>query len=169
MAKPVEAEAATRKKGISWSSLAPGIVFVALVTFGLAFYAHQNAQAQRQTEEVRAQVKALGLPEGYPLQDIPLYPGLRISKAERKDAMSADNRPMDEWELHATSPDDKKKIFEFVKEKMMARDMSQTQYISIPTGYGATYADKQYSVEYEIEKHASDKETRVVVRVFRIR
>jgi hypothetical protein len=160
---------ATKPAKVNWSALAPGIAFVAIVSLALAAYAHQNAQAEKQTAGVKSQVKAMGLPEGYPLQDIPLYPGLKISESNRSDALSSDGKPMDEWEIHATSPDDRKKIFEFVKEKMMAREMSQQQYISIPTGYGVTYGDEKYSVEYEIEKQKNDKETRVVMRVYQLK
>jgi len=168
VARP-QPDEAPKKQGINWASLAPGIVFILIVTVAFTFYARQNAQAEKQSEEVKAQVATLGLPDGYPIQDIPIYPGLKLKDKKREDAMSSDNKPMDEWEIHGTTPDDKKKIFDFVKDKMLARKMSQTQYISIPTGYGLTYGDEKYSVEYEIEKQKSDKETRVVMRVYRLK
>jgi len=76
---------------------------------------------------------------------------------------------MDEWELHGTSADDKQKIFDFFKDKLLGRGMGQTQYISIPTGYGVTYGDEKYSVELEIEKQPRDKQTRIVQRVYRLK
>jgi len=169
VAKPDPAEAAPKKSGAPLAALAPAIVFVLVVGSGLAFYGFHTVELKKQAKVVAEQVSQLGLPEGYPLQDIPVYPGLKIKDKKREDAMSSDNKPMDEWEIHGTTPDDKKKVFDFVKDKMMARNMSQTQYISIPTGYGLTYGDEKYSVEYEIEKQKKDKETRIVMRVYRLK
>jgi hypothetical protein len=169
VAREEQGASVQKKSGASLSSLAPAIIFVLILGAALVFYILHNIQTAKAAEALKEQLSQLGLPDDYPLQDIPVYPGLKIATAKKLDAMSADNKPMDEWELHATSLDDKKKIFDFVKDKMMARGMSQTQYISIPTGYGLTYGDEQYSVEYEIEKQKKDKETRVVMRVYRIR
>jgi hypothetical protein len=170
VAKPAAAESPPEQRsGINWGAMAPGIAFVLILGAAFGFYLTQNAKAERGREQLRAQIASLGLPEGYPLQDIPVYPGLKITEQKRDTAMSSDNKPMDLWEIKATSPDDKQQIFDFVKEKMMARKMSQTQYISLPTGYGVHYGDEQYFIEYEIEKFAKDAETRVVMRVYRIK
>ena len=170
MAKPSEVETpAPLKRRVDWATLAPGIAFVLILAIAAVVYVAQNSKTVKEAKKEEAKIAALGLPQGYPLKDIPLYPGLKITEKKHGDATSSDGKPMDLWEIHGTSPDDKKPIFEFVKDKMMARNMSQTQYISIPTGYGVTYGDEKYSVEYEIEKQAKDKATRVVMRVYRLK
>lgn len=168
MSEPASPDSAKPRASVNWGAIAPGIAFVLIIAVGIGYYMKQEAQARRESDEVRQQVQSLGLPDGFPLQDVPIYPGLTITEKKREDAKSSDNKPMDLWEVHATTPDDKKKVFDFYKEEMLGRGMGQTQYISIPTGLQATYADEQYSVEFEIEKQPKDRATRVVIRVYRL-
>jgi hypothetical protein len=154
--------------GINWGAVAPGIAFVVIVAIGAAVFANMRATEQRILKEVAAEVQQLGLPEGYPLQDIPLYGDLQISEQSRGETQSTEGKPMDEWIIKATSGDDKQQIFDWYKDKLIARGMGQTQFISIPTGLAVTYGDEQYSVELEIEKLETDKLTRVTKRVYKL-
>jgi hypothetical protein len=159
----------TTRAPINWGAIAPGIAFVVIVAIGVLAYFNMQAQEIKAREAAAKQLSQLGLPEGYPLRDIPVYPGLQVSEKETGETTSTDGKPMDKWIITASSSDDKKVIFDWYKERLLGRDMGQTQYISIPTGLAVTYGDEEYSVELEIEKLPSDKVTRVVQRVFRVR
>jgi hypothetical protein len=155
--------------GINWAAIAPGLAFVVIVGIGLALYLSQQAEAKRLEAQVRQEAKQLGLPSDYPLREIPIYPRMEVGEVKRDETVSTDNRPMDKWEIRATSPDDKKQIFDFFKDKLLGRGMGQTQYISTPTGYGVNYSDERYHIELEMEKFPTDKATRIVMRVHRIK
>lgn len=167
--EPASANGQEPRPGINWGAIAPGIAFVVIVGIGLVVYMNQQAEAKRVVAKEREQVRQMGLPSDYPLSEIPIYPGMEIGETKREDTVSTDDRPMDKWEIHATSPDDKQLIFDFFKDKLLGRGMGQTQYISTPTGYGVHYSDERYHIELEIEKFPTDKATRIVMRVHRIK
>ncbi|MDQ3023555.1 MAG: hypothetical protein M3R04_04090 [bacterium] len=169
MSKTASAVTQSKKPGVNWGAAAPGIAFVLIVATGIALYLGAQSAEVRKSAESAQQAQKLGLPQGFPLQDIPLYPALQISEQSSSETESTDGKPMDKWELKATSPDDKMLIANFYKDKLLARGMGQTQYISIPTGIGVTYGDERYSVELEIEKLSGDKVTRFVMRVYRLK
>jgi hypothetical protein len=155
---------------IDWSAILPGVLFVLIVGTGAVFYFNAQAEQRQERQQQAMEVQELGLPQGFPLEVVPLYPGLQITKSEVAAAESQTGLPMDHWTVHGTTPDNKQAVFDFYKAKLLAADMSQTQYISIPTGFAVNYGREDMTVELEIEKlDPQAKVTDFRMNVYRLR
>jgi hypothetical protein len=93
----------------------------------------------------------LGLSRDFPSDRVPIYPGLELLESERGMATSTTGEPMYKWFAHGQIDADKDLLYEFYHQHFMGAGMRQTQYVSIPTGYGIDYADESMSVEVVIE------------------
>jgi hypothetical protein len=150
----------------------PWLVFIVLMGGGLGFYVYrESALAAHRREQIQARQQEnakLGLPPDYPVDFVPLYAGVTLDTAERKDAKSTDGRPMDQWHIHAESDVSKDVIYQYYNQLMLGKGLAQTMYASVPSGYGMTFADDQNEIQFTIEKKLHDKRTQLDIIFSRI-
>lgn len=165
---------ANSQPGSTWALY----VVVAIVIAGAFwFYNHQQRieraehLARLEAEQLRLEALALqneqaGLPETYPADFIPLYPGVELLEASAEDATADDGTPMDKWHVLSQIDEDKQVVYDFYKTRVEAEDLRQTMYISIPPGYSISYADENRIVELRIEKLSSDPMLQVEITIY---
>ncbi|MCH7472901.1 hypothetical protein IIA79_08125, partial [bacterium] len=73
------------------------------------------------------------------------------------------------WFVHAQIDEDKKIIFDFYNTLMRDAGLAQTQYMSVPNGYGADYSDEEYSISFVIEKKSTDEITQIKITIHRLK
>jgi hypothetical protein len=170
----VERDNATGKgsRKISWGGLLTISLLLVLVIALIAAAAqylygrHVKREQIRQRQETNIE---LGLPRDFPSDLIPLYAGANLISSERGSAVSTADEPMDKWYVHAQSDDDKDAVYDYYHERMLAEGMRQTQYVSIPTGYGSDYADAEYVIEFIIERRPDADRLQIEITVYRVR
>jgi hypothetical protein len=144
-------------------------VFVLGMVFAIVWYLYSERQEQQGVSERQRQNEELGLSKDFPRDRVPIYPGLEILECERGSATAKTGEPMDKWYVHGQIDEDKDPIYEFYNEFFLDADMRQTQYISIPTGYGVNYGDERMVVEAVIELRQGSDHTQVELTVYRVR
>ena len=157
------------RSGFSWPAWLPLVVFLLVLTIPASFYFRQQAERRQENIRIQAENKQLGLPVDYPLKQFPLYPGAKLLKAERGDALSSEQKPMDKWYVHMTSLDKREKIRDFYMSLAEKAKMSQSMSISIPTGYAINYADERTEVDFAIERKLPDKLNHIEITIYRLR
>ena len=159
-------------RGISPGQWLPWVIFSLLLGGGLGLYIwREHALAVHQAKEIEQRQQnnaALGLPRDYPLDLVPLYEGVTVDKAERKDSKSTDGRPMDQWHVHAETDTSKDVVFPFYNKLLLDKGFQQTMYASVPSGYGVTFANESVEVQFTIEKKRNDKRTQLDIILSRI-
>lgn len=149
------------------------VAVIVVVTLGIAvalgwfIYIQQHAQAV--TRERLQYNDEHGLSEDFPSERVPIFPGVEILQCERGTATSTDGEPMDKWYVHGQIDKDTQPIYEYYNKYFLDSGMRQTQYISIPTGYGVNYADEKLLVEAVIEVRQGSDLTQVELTVYRVR
>jgi hypothetical protein len=123
------------------------------------------AEVQR-SKELAALNKSAGLPETYPLDFMPLYPGVEFLEAQSEDAKADDGAAMDKWHVLCQTDAPKQDVYDFYMQRLEAEGMRQTMYISLPSGYSLGYADENRIVELRIEKLRSDPKLQVELTVY---
>ena len=153
----------------------PLMLFLA-ISLGLVYLAVGNQAEGKAQAKLRQDLNSsLGLPLDYPSDVVPLYEGVSVLETKRESAESTDGEPMDKWFIHSQIDASRKPIFDFYHELMLARGMSQTQFISIPASdgsgasYATNYANETYIVELTIEKTSKDPMTQLKITVYRVR
>lgn len=153
----------------------PWVTAGLLIVLGIAiaaatiFYVYSQHQLQAEIQQRQALNIELGLPRDYPLNLVPVFAGARIIEAERDSAESTDGEPMDKWYVHAELDEDKQQVYDFYHEHLLGHDLRQTQYVGIPTGYGADYADERHIVELIIETRADEQLLQLEISIYRVR
>lgn len=156
-----------RERPIFWIALI--IVFTLGIAIALAWFLYSQ---HRQQQAVRARQEynnAHGLSNDFPSDRVPLYPGIEVLECERSSATATTGEPMDKWYVHGQIDQDKQPIYEFYHQHFIDSGMRQTQYISIPTGYGINYGDEVLAVEAVIEVRQGSDLTQVELTVYRVR
>ncbi|GEM_PF-6571275 len=157
---------------ISWGGLLTIslllVLLIALIAAAGRYIYGQHARRQQiqQRQETNAE---LGLPRDFPSDVVPLYPEAELLATERDSAVSTDDEAMDKWYVHAESDLDKDTVYNYYHERMLAAGMRQTQYVSIPTGYGSDYADEDYVIEFIIERRPDSDRLQLEITVYRVR
>ena len=170
----MERENATGKgsRRISWSGLLTVSLLLVLVIALIASagqYLYNQRVKRRQIQQRQETNVELGLPRDFPSDFVPLYPGADLLAAERGEAVSTADEPMDKWYVHAETDEDKDAVYDYYHERMLAQGMRQTQYVSIPTGYGSDYADADYVLEFIIERRPDAERLQLEITVYRVR
>lgn len=146
----------TARSGSRLGEFLPAIIFVLILALGLGTFLFTRAQsAAKRATAVRANEKQ-GLPSDFPSEIVPLYAGATITETLKDTTESREGEPMDRWIVHAWSPEEPKKIYEFYNELLLGKGMAQQMYISIPGGYGVDFADQYQVVNFIIEKSKDD-------------
>jgi hypothetical protein len=159
---------AATKPGLGLLGWLPfALITVAVICAGVWFIWHQVA-AQQAAQHARASNAALGIPEDYPCQLIPIYPGAKIVESKRETAKSDDGLPMDKWYIHATTTAERDKVHDYYIDIVTDLGLSQTMGIQIPTGYGFNYADQNLIVEFTVEVRAKDPLTQIEITLYKL-
>ncbi len=122
--------------------------------------------AEQRSEKLALQNQAVGLPDTYPADFMPLYPGVELLSASSEEAKADDGALMDKWHVLSQIDEDKEVVYEFYKARIEAEDLRQTMYISLPTGYSISYADENRIVELRIEKLRQDPKLQVEITLY---
>ena len=167
----VKGEKTDRAEG--WAGLVlralPLIVFIAIAALAVFLYLRQQWHAQELIEQRQELNQKQGLPRDYPRELIPLYPGLEIVDTERGEWHTDENEPMDKWYVHGQIDESKEVLFEYYNDLLLNKGLRQTQYISIPTGYGVDYADDLHVIKLIVEKKSTDELMQVEITIFRLK
>jgi hypothetical protein len=173
--KQAPASAPGGKPSASIWLLYPAIVVIAAVSLLIHNYNHQQdvkraqqiaAEEKQRRTELAQQNAAAGLPDNYPCDFMPLYPGVELLDASVEEAKADDGTPMDKWHVLSQSDDDKQKVYDFYINRLAEEDMRQTMFVSLPTGYNLHYADTDRIVEIRIEKLKKDPKLQVELTVY---
>lgn len=158
-----------------WLKGIPIGLFIA-ISAGLLYLANiQQTTSQGSAADRQATNLELGLPRDYPVEVVPLYPGVEVLETERTDTQSSEGEPMDRWYIHAQIDSGRKAIFDYYHGLMLEMGMAQTLFISVPAtdgsgaSFAANYANEQLIVEFNIEKKGSDAITQLEITVSRLR
>jgi hypothetical protein len=161
---PVETPDSPAPRFLNAAQLVPAVVFLAVAAVAVGYALNMQAEERRERAQGVAAKLERGLPESYPDDVVPLYEGAKVIAAETGSGESSDGAPMHKWVIKAeVVEDDRQKIFDFYKDYLLERGMSQSMLISIPSGYGVDYADEQRTVHLVIEKKKSDKHTQLEI------
>lgn len=145
------------------------VAFVIVLLGAAALYLFDQCSKRVRDEERRARNSELGLPTDFPIDVVPLYAGAEIITAEKDSAVATDGASMDKWSVHAELEGGKDDVYSFYHERMLAAGMRQTQFVSIPTGYGADYADRQFVIEFIIEYRPGSERLQLEITAYRVR
>ena len=129
----------------------------------------KKAEHRKSVRERQACNLELGLPRDFPIDDVPIYTGLEIIETDRSSTESNLGEPMDYWYAHGWIDEDKDMVYDYYHEHFMGRGMHQQQYIGIPTGYGADYADEVYLINLTVETRSPEERLQVELKVHRVR
>jgi len=150
-------------------SALPALVFVAMAVLALVLFLRHQQLVQESIEQRQALNEKQGLPSDYPRELLPLYPGLEIIDTERGEWHTDQDEPMDKWYVHAQIDESKEELFEYYNDLLLDQGFQQTQYISIPTGYGVDYADELHVIKLVIERKSTDELMQVETTIFRLK
>lgn len=159
------------EKGSSfnWWAMALVLAFAAVLIVLVVIHFDQQAELRGAIASRQARNIELGLPRDFPLDDVPIYTGLAIIETDRSSAESNLGEPLDCWYVHGLIDEDKDKVYDYYHEHFMGRGMHQQQYIGIPTGYGADYADEEYLINLIVETRPPEEQMQVELKVHRVR
>jgi hypothetical protein len=160
---------AIQERRSNWLGWLPFVLFAALLLVALGFFVVQRVGQEQALQRQQAANDKLGIPADYPGGIIPVYPGVKIVKAEKSAAQSKDGQAMDKWYIHATSTDNRDKLHEFYLAIVNKLGLSQTMGIQIPTGYGMNYANDKFEVDFVIEVRPPDKLTYLEITLFMLK
>ena len=156
------------------------VLYLIVVLIAVGMYALYTNQQRRDPAEMQAQSadqeryratlaelnREAGLPITYPLDFMPLYPGVELIEATAEDATADDGTPMDMWHILSQTDDAKQAVYDFYMQRIEAEDMRQTLYISLPTGYKFSYADENRIADIRIEKLNKDPKLQVELTLY---
>jgi hypothetical protein len=164
-----EDKTATKGRKPSWLGWLPFALLAALLLAALGFYIMQRVGQQQAQQQQQAANDKLGIPADYPGQIIPVYPGVKIVKAEKGTAKSKDGEVMDKWYIHATTTESCEKLHDYYVSLANKLNLSQTMGIQIPTGYGTNYANDKLEVDFVIEVRPPDKLTQLEITLYMLK
>lgn len=159
---------AAMKSKQGWLGCLPFILITVLVVAVGAWFIWQQIGQRQAMQHAQSSNLALGIPEDYPSQLIPLYPGVKIVESKRETAKSDDGSPMDKWYIHATTSTDREKVHDYYIDIVTGLGLSQTMGIQIPTGYGFNYANADMIVEFTVELRANDPLTQLEITLYKM-
>jgi hypothetical protein len=160
-------EQQTAGRAVYWIAIMAVFILGMVVAFSWYYFSQQRV---RQAVHERQQYnEELGLSKDFPSDRVPIYPGLEILECERSNAKATTGEPMDKWYVHGQIDRDTDPIYEYYNDYFLEAGMRQTQYISIPTGYGVNYGDEGMVVEAVIEVRQGSDLTQVELTVYRVR
>ena len=162
-----ETAAKTHKPG--WLSWLPFALLAIVLLAALGVYVTQRIGQQQELRQQQAANDKLGIPADYPAQIIPVYPGVKIIKAEKSDAKSKAGEAMDRWYIHATTTDSSEKLHDYYVKIANKLGLSQTMGIQIPTGYGTNYANDKLEVDFVMEVRPPDKSTHLEITLYMLK
>ena len=162
-------DAPAARHGVPWGTVIPVALFVLIVAAGIALYTRTTLIERAEVRQRQQANEQLGLPRDYPLDELPLYAGAKIIKAERGDWKSTDGKPMDKWFVHAESADPPDKIFKYYNDLLLDRKFQQSYYSSIPTGFGVNYSDARHDIQFVIETRKASPLTQLEITLYRLR
>lgn len=152
----------------SWAGWLLFILITAAVVGAGTWFIWRQVAVRQGEHRAQAGNQALGIPEDYPSQIIPIYPGVKIIDTKRETAKSDDGRPMDKWFIHATTEAHQDKVHDYYLNIVTKLGLSQTMGIQIPTGYGFNYANQELIVEFTVEKRAQDPLTHLEITLYKM-
>ena len=155
--------------GFNWLALALVLAFAAVLVVLVVLHFNRQADQREAIASRQARNVELGLPRDFPRDDVPIYTGLEIIETDRSSAESNLGEPMDYWYVHGLIDEDKDIVYDYYHEHFMERGMHQQQYIGIPTGYGADYADEVYLINLTVETRSPEERLQVELKVHRVR
>jgi hypothetical protein len=153
----------------NWLALALVLAFAAVLVVLVVLHFNRQADQREAIASRQARNVELGLPRDFPIDDVPIYTGLEIIETDRSSAESNLGEPLDYWYVHGLINEDKDKVYDYYHEHFMGRGMHQQQYIGIPTGYGADYADELYLINLTVETRPPEERLQVELKVHRVR
>ena len=114
----------------------------------------------------------LGLPDGYPVEIVPLFGGMEVLETDSGEAESTDGAAMHRWLVRGQSVANQTEVCDFYKDLMRKLAFAQTMYVSKPgehgVDYGINYADENYEIRFEIERRREDTQTQIKTEVFKL-
>lgn len=164
-----KAEQLDQGSSCNWCVIVLVLAFAAVLAVLVVLHFNQQADVREAIASLQARNIELGLPRDFPLDDVPIYPGLAIIETDHSNAESNLGEPLDYWYVHGLIDEDKDKVYDYYHEYFMGRGMHQQQYIGIPTGYGADYADEEYLINLIVETRAPEERMQVELKVHRVR
>lgn len=146
-----------------------GICGILMALIAITFQQH-SSQLKQETAWLAEEREQMGLPDGYPVEQVPVLEGIEIKSAEQLTATDTKGREMDQWQLEARTELTREQVFDYYSEYLVDNlGLSQTKTISIPSGEHHEYADERWVVQVEYEQLEAEAQPVLRLNVYRAR